>query len=83
MNTVVNVHEAKTHFSQLLERVARGDDIVIDRAGHPVARLKPYQPPRGKIAPPGRMKGKIRISPDFDEPIDELFDCLKDGRETR
>ena len=67
---VVNVLQAKSTLS------------TIDTHNEEVARLKPYQPSRGKIAPPGGMKGKIRMSPDFDEPIDELFDCLKDGGET-
>jgi len=66
--TSINVHEAKTHLSRLLERVAGGEEIVIARSGRPVARLVPYTaPPRQ----PGRLKGKIHIAPDFDAPLPE------------
>ncbi len=64
----VNVHEAKTHLSKLLQRVARGEEIVSCRSGEPVARLVPYTPLQRK---PGRLRGKIRIAPDFDSPLSE------------
>ena len=64
----VNVHEAKTHLSRLLERVERGEEIVIARAGTPVAKLVPIEPAPGK-RPIGRDKGKIWMSEDFDEPL--------------
>lgn len=66
--TPINVHEAKTHLSRLLERVSRGEEIVIARSGRPVARLVPYTAAPRK---PGRLKGKIRIGPDFDAPLPE------------
>lgn len=44
MTETVNVHAAKTHFSSLLDRVARGEEIIIARAGKPIARLTPYAP---------------------------------------
>lgn len=72
----VNVHEAKTRFSRLLEQVRSGEEVIIARAGTPVARLVPYVPPKRKIAPPGAMKGEIWIADDFDEPVDHLFECL-------
>lgn len=75
----VNIHEAKTHLSRLLEAVERGEEVVIARAGQPIATLVAYKPPRRRIAPPGGMEGEIWIADDFDEPIDDLFDCLKDG----
>jgi len=78
---VVNIHEAKTQLSKLLEQVQAGEDVVIAKAGAPIVRLVPYLPPRRKIAPPGAMEGEIWIADDFDEPIDELFDCLKDDAE--
>ncbi len=63
---VINVHEAKTHLSKLLERVAQGEEIVIARSGRPVAKLvRVAQEPRR----PGRLKGRIRIGADFDEPL--------------
>jgi prevent-host-death family protein len=65
----VNVHEAKTHLSRLLERVERGEEIVIARAGVPVARLVPMTGATPKRRPLGRDKGKIWMSDDFDEPL--------------
>ena len=64
----VNVHEAKTHLSRLLERVERGEEIVIARAGRPVARLVPVAPKADK-RPIGLYKGQIWMSDDFDEPL--------------
>lgn len=63
---VINVHEAKTHFSRLLERVAHGEEIVIGKSGKPVAKLVPYQEAQGPRAP-GAWKGRVHIAPDFDE----------------
>ena len=74
----VNIHEAKTHLSRLLEAVGHGEDIIIARAGQPVAMLTAYKPPRHRIAPPGSMEGQIWMSDDFDEPLDDLFDGLKE-----
>ncbi len=64
----VNVHEAKTHLSRLLERVQRGEEIVIARAGKPVARLVPVEPVERR-RPIGRYRGQIWMSEDFDEPL--------------
>jgi prevent-host-death family protein len=76
----VNIHEAKTNLSRLLEAVENGEEIVIARAGKPVATLTAYNPPRRKIAPPGSMAGQDWwMSDDFDKPIDNLFDCLQDN----
>ncbi len=74
MSTKVNIHEAKTHFSKLLERVARGEEIVIARAGKPVARLVPFKESVAKRIP-GTAKGKIIIASDFDAPLPD--DLLK------
>lgn len=71
MTLQVNIHEAKTHLSRLLQRVMNGEEVVIARAGQPVARLLPYQPqPAPRI--PGNDAGKIVIAPDFDEPLPEF-----------
>ena len=67
---MVGVHEAKTHLSKLLARVAAGEVVVISRAGLPVARLVPVAAPARKRAL-GRYKGKVRISEDFDAPLPE------------
>lgn len=62
----VNVHEAKTHLSKLLARVAKGEEITIAKAGEPVARLVPARktPPARRV--PGIDKGKLKIASDFD-----------------
>ncbi len=64
----VNVHEAKTQLSRLLKRAAEGEEIVIARAGVPVARLIAVAPVR-KERPLGAMEGQIYIPDDFDAPL--------------
>ncbi|HEY3119081.1 MAG TPA: type II toxin-antitoxin system Phd/YefM family antitoxin [Vicinamibacteria bacterium] len=67
----VNVHEAKTHLSRLLARVARGEEIVIAKAGKPVARLLPFvERPKERVL--GFDRGKIWIADDFDAPMPEF-----------
>lgn len=61
----VNVHAAKTSFSRLLARTEKGEEIVIARAGKPVAKLVPYRPAGGQRTP-GAWQGRVRIAPDFD-----------------
>lgn len=71
----INVHEAKTHLSRLLESVEEGEEFVIARAGKPVAKLVPL---KTKPRVPGGLKGKIRIRRDFDEPLpDEITDAFR------
>jgi prevent-host-death family protein len=73
----VNVHEAKTHLSRLIERVAAGEEITLARAGRPVARLVPYDR-RTAARQPGLLRGQIRMAPDFDSPAvqDEIADLF-------
>ncbi len=68
---VVNVHAAKTHLSRLLERAEAGEEIVIGRAGKPIAKLVPYVPEHAKRTF-GSLKGQIRILPGFDEADAEI-----------
>lgn len=68
----VNVHEAKTHFSKLLERVAQGEEIVIARAGKAIARLVPIE--RTRQRSPGRYAGQGYIAEDFDAPLRDVED---------
>ena len=76
---IVNIHEAKTHLSRLLEAVERGEQVVIARAGQPVATLTAYRPTRRQVAPPGSLKGRDWLmADDFDAPVDELFSCLQE-----
>lgn len=65
----VNIHEAKTQFSKLVEAVARGEEIVIAKAGKPAAKLVPFKEKKKRKF--GVLKGQIRISDDFDEPLPE------------
>jgi prevent-host-death family protein len=63
---ITNIHEAKTHFSKLVERAAAGEEIIIGKAGKPVAKLISYEEARSPKRKPGSWKGKVWISPDFD-----------------
>lgn len=65
---IVNIHEAKTHLSRLVEAVARGDEVVIARNGRPIARLVPIAP-RDHPRRPGQWRGQVRIGSDFDAPL--------------
>ena len=72
---VTNIHEAKTNLSKLIERVLAGENVIIAKAGKPVAQLVSY---KEKVKPrkPGLLKGKIWISDDFndvDPEINKLF----------
>lgn len=80
--TTVNIHEAKTHFSKLIERIQRGEEVVIAKAGVPVARLTPYTPDKPKIRPPGSMKGQGWIADDFDAPLPDDLIAAFEGRES-
>jgi prevent-host-death family protein len=62
------MHEAKTHLSRLVERVEAGEEVVISRAGKPVARIVAIRAPLGSRAP-GRLRGRISVSDDFDAPL--------------
>lgn len=73
---IVNIHEAKTQFSRLVERAERGEEIVIGRAGKPVARLVAYEPAVERRTP-GVWKGKVRLAPDFDETPPELVEMFE------
>jgi len=66
--TSYNVHEAKTHLSRLLERVATGEEVLIAKAGVPVARLVPVVLP-AEQRPLGTEQGRVVIADDFDAPL--------------
>jgi prevent-host-death family protein len=68
MSKTVNIHDAKTHFSRLLARVGEGEEIIIAKAGKPIARLIPIGGrPGQRIA--GSAKDKIVLEASFDEPL--------------
>ena len=75
-DTTVNIHEAKTHLSRLVERIEAGEEIVIARAGRPVARLVPYRA-RTRSRTPGAWRGLVQLAPDFDRTDDELLDAFE------
>jgi prevent-host-death family protein len=77
---VVNMHEAKTHLSRLVQRVEAGEEIILARGGKPVARLVPLSPPMERRVF-GQMRGQITVSDDFDDPLpDEILAAFYDGR---
>ena len=80
MSDTVNIHQAKTHLSRLLERAEAGEEIIIARNGRPVAKLVPYRPRRAprKL---GQWKGQIWIAPDFDETPEEIIQLFEEGDE--
>jgi len=71
----VNVHEAKTHLSKLLERVAMGEEVVIAKAGKPVARLVPISTkPKNRVI--GSAKGEFVVPDDFNDPLPKEIEDL-------
>lgn len=74
MSATVNIHEAKTHFSKLLQRVLDGEEVIIARAGQPVAVLSPLKPATTPRVP-GNDAGQVIITAAFDDPLPE-FDEL-------
>jgi antitoxin (DNA-binding transcriptional repressor) of toxin-antitoxin stability system len=73
---LVNVHQAKTHLSQLLQEVEQGEEVVIARSGVPIARLVAWQAPSQPVTAPGAMRGQITLAEDFNAPLDGLFEVL-------
>lgn len=75
----INIHEAKTHLSRLLEQVAGGDEIIIAKAGKAIARLVPLDaaPKKRQL---GLLKGKLNVPDDFDAPLTDDDLALFEGR---
>jgi prevent-host-death family protein len=72
MSRAINIHDAKTHLSRLVEQAAQGKEIIIAKAGKPMARLVPLEDvPRPKKF--GLLKGKIQVPADFDAPDPEVL----------
>lgn len=72
---MVNIHEAKTHLSAILKRVESGEEILIAKSGHPIARISPLSPASGKREP-GSAKGRLIVSETFLDPLPD--DLLKE-----
>jgi prevent-host-death family protein len=77
--TKVNIHQAKTQFSRLVDLAAGGEEIIIAKAGKAVARLVPYQP-KGVVRRPGAMRNKIRIKKNFDSPLPKELLAAFEGK---
>ena len=73
---VINVYEAKTNLSKLLNRVEQGEEVVIGRSGRPVARLVAYRP-RQVPRVPGRLAGKVKMADDFADTPEWLIDSFE------
>jgi prevent-host-death family protein len=75
-----NIHEAKTHFSKLVDQAAAGKEIVIAKAGKPVAKLVSLQAKTGSPTPPrklGLLKGQMKLREDFYDPLpDDILDAF-------
>ncbi|RJQ50727.1 MAG: type II toxin-antitoxin system Phd/YefM family antitoxin [Desulfobacteraceae bacterium] len=76
---IYNLYEAKTHLSQLVERAAKGEEIVIAKAGVPLAKLVPMPKAKPKRKA-GGWEGKVRISEDFDDPLPPSLQAAFEGR---
>ncbi len=76
----VNIHEAKTHLSRLIERAARGEAFIIAKAGKPMVRVVPVDMPDETLARRvGFLQGKICVPADFDRMNDEDIEAMFDG----
>jgi prevent-host-death family protein len=75
----INVHEAKTHFSRLLDRAQEGEEFVIAKAGRPMARLGPLAG-QGKKRRLGLLDGKFRVPDDFNESLPDEVIAAFEGR---
>jgi prevent-host-death family protein len=79
MHKIINIDEAKTHLSRIVDEVAAGSEVILAMAGKPMARLIPITPaPRPKKL--GILKGKIKVPDDFNAPLDEQTIADFEGR---
>jgi len=79
MAEVINIHEAKTHLSRIVDEVAAGAEVIIAKAGRPMARLSPIATPVKKKQL-GLLKGRIKVADDFNAPLDETTLSDFEGR---
>ena len=75
----VNIYEAKTRLSQLVDKAAAGEDVVVSRNGKPLVRITRLHPEK-RVVRFGLLKGKIRIAADFDAPLPEDVQARFEGR---
>lgn len=79
MSKVINIHEAKTHLSRIVDEVAGGAEVIIAKAGKPMARLAPITP-RARKKNLGLLKGKLKVPDDFNAPLDAEVIVQFEGR---
>jgi antitoxin (DNA-binding transcriptional repressor) of toxin-antitoxin stability system len=72
MTITVNIHEAKTQLSKLIQHALNGEEVVIAKGGMPVVKLTPLTTEGWKRPAPGLYEGRITILPNFDDPLDEF-----------
>ena len=72
---ITNISEAKAHLSALIEKVLSGQEVIIGKAGKPVAKLVRYERSQ-QTRRPGAMRGKIKIAEDFDELPDDIAEAF-------
>ena len=77
---LMNIYQAKTHFSQLIERVSQGEEVIIGKAGKPIAKLVPFHKERAPRKP-GIWRGKVKNAKDFDELPPDLRDAFSGEKE--
>ncbi len=68
MSTIINIHDAKTHLSRIVDDVAAGAEVIIAKAGKPMARLVPLEP-KVRAKKLGQLKGRIEVPDDFNAPL--------------
>ena len=76
---VINIHEAKTHLSRIVDEVAAGAEVIIAKAGRPLAKLSPLSTPVKKKKL-GLLKGKVKVPDDFNEPLPDDIAAGFEGR---
>jgi prevent-host-death family protein len=77
----INVYQAKTRLSELIDRAAAGEEIVIARHGRPIARLVSYKPRVAKRRKLGLLAGKLKVPDNFDDPLpDDVLDAFEGRR---
>ena len=76
----VNIHEAKTHLSALIEKAANGEPFVIAKSGKPMVKVIPFSSPKNNIRRVGFLKGQIKIPEDFDQMFNDEIAASFEGR---
>ncbi|MBI5659013.1 MAG: type II toxin-antitoxin system Phd/YefM family antitoxin [Nitrosomonadales bacterium] len=76
---IINIHEAKTNLSRIVETVFQGSEVILAKAGKPMAKIVPLQAQKRAIKF-GVLKGKIRVADDFDEPLPDDVLALFEGK---